>query len=295
MYHKIKAELQIFFILAFVTTILLFWSAILRPANSLAAETMQPLEGTAIAALEFSNRPPGDSSFQSGSPTDPGRSFEPIAPLVVTGAYTYYLPRIPKFPTPTPDPKLFFDDFSDDATDWPDGENSDCSFDYNSNEYRVEVKADSDDEDECFAFAPEDAEHKLGQFEVQARRSDGNNHFDYGIYMNGAGGDEYYLFRVERNGSDCDWEFIRRQDGDSDVKADGACDSITNDDNKQAVTLRIRHASNRVISAFLNGVKLYEFTDNDDLDGEGTGLYVRSYTDNDEVVVRFDNFSVYQP
>jgi hypothetical protein len=283
MYQKIKAELQIFFVLLVVTAVLLLWSTSLRLGDPQAAEMMQKLDETPIA------------SFQNGSPTNPTALFEFINPLQVTAAYTYYLPSIRKFPSPTPLPYLFFDNFSDDDSGWVKFSNDDCEGGYTNGEYRLEVEEDSDGEDECFAFTSnEDAEHKYARFEVQFRRSDGTNHYNAGIYINGRGGGEYYLFRVEHDGNNCDWRLVRRKDSSSDTKISGSCDTRTNG-GSATNTLLIAHTSDGVLKVYLNGQLLGSYTDGSQLTGEGTGLFVNSETVDDNVVVRFDNFAIYTP
>jgi hypothetical protein len=292
MYQKIKTEFQLFFVLLVVAVVLFFWSTTLRPEGQPGAEPILEAEDVALLEADLQD-PAGVDSLQTGSPANPTHLFEPRTHLQ-GGPRRFFIPFISKSTI------LFFDDFSDEDTDWPEFETGDCFVQYNNDEYRIEVKEDSDsDDDECFVPAPEDAERETGIFSVDFRRTDGSDHYNAGIYINGAGGGEYYLFRVEHDGNECDWQLVRRHDDDDSTKRSGICDGPSNGYN-QINTLRIRRVTNSsddaVITVSLNGTQLGSaYTDTDPLDGEGTGLFANEETNDDKAVVRFDNFTVSRP
>jgi hypothetical protein len=294
MYQKIKTELQLFFVLVIVAVGLFLWSTTLRPELPPAAGSGQILEANSIALLEAADPAGGSNAFQTGSPANPIHLFEPSTHFQGTGANKYYIPIVRRSSI------LYFDNFSDDDSGWPEYDTSDCFVQYNSSEYRIEVKEDSDsDDDECFGPAPEDAEFELGDFSVKFRRTDGSRHYNAGIYINGDGGGEYYLFRVEHDDDECDWRLVRRKDDDDSTKRSGVCDSISNGYN-QTNTLRIRRINNQnsdgVITVYLNGDQLgSSYTDTDQLDGEGAGVFANEETNEDKAVVRFDDFTVRKP
>lgn len=223
------------------------------------------------------------------------------ASVVVEIRPCLFMPLVRKDATPTPPPVAtspavyYSDNFSNDDSDWPDDIYSDsdrCYSEYKDGEYRIQVDGDGSRR-ECFRPAPNDAEHTRALFEVQARRSGGGGSFMYGLYANGRGGGEYYLFRVRPN-SDCGWELIRREDSDSDTVLSGGCDSAINR-YSETNRLAIRHSSDDKISVYVNGVRLGTYDDNDALTGgKGTGVYVRSGND-EENTIRFDNFRVSSP
>lgn len=205
--------------------------------------------------------------------------------------FTYYFPLVQKFPTPTPIPILFQDFFNDDGSGWAEGDFGDCTAEYSDSEYRIVVDEDND----CFLPAPKRAEFQYAKVEVSARRSGGNDEFGYGVYMNGQGGGEYYLFRVDANRNVCDWRLIRRNGGNSSTRASGDCDSVfTGFGSQDRNKLAIKHVSNGRVEVYLNDTLLGGFTDGSQLTGVGTGLFAQS-DEGDNVTIRFDNFRVYAP
>ena len=203
-------------------------------------------------------------------------------------------PTITPTPTDTAGSVLYFDDFSDDDSDWPDEAESDngrCYSEYRDDKYRIEVEGDGRQR-ECFRPAPEEAEYRYGIFEVEAKRRAGSGSFSYGLYINGRGGGEYYLFRV-RPRNDCGWDLIRREDDDSDTVRNGGCDSAIERDSGTN-KLEIKHTDDGRISVYVNDKLLATFTDDSELEGRGTGLYVRSGTDENNTI-DFDNFTIFSP
>lgn len=213
-----------------------------------------------------------------------------------------YFPVLRKDPTPTPTPTptpLYFHDFNGDE-DWDTGESNDnrCDSEYGDNGYIIEVDGEidnnSDEVDGCFRPAPDEAEYTYGLFEVDVRQASGGERFVYGIYINGDGGEEQYLFRIAPD-DDCGWDLIRNEDDENpEEKREGGCDAAINR-NDATNRMAIRHTSDGRVTVYVNGTELGTYVDNDQLnDGKGTGLYVKSDGDEDNRI-RFDNFRVKGP
>jgi uncharacterized repeat protein (TIGR01451 family) len=139
-----------------------------------------------------------------------------------------------------------------------------------------------------------------GEFEVAAYHSEGPSEAWYGIFINGQGGNNYYLFRIQPNEDACtvggDWELIRRAGGNEVSLAAGSCHpAIRRGYGVNATNiLRITHKSDRKIAVIANGTLLGTVTDNSSnhLVGTAPGLYVRSDIQN--IRIKFDNFTVYR-
>lgn len=205
-----------------------------------------------------------------------------------------YFPYISKVPTPTPLPVVYEDNFSDEDDDWPTGkfnidddDGDDCAADINSGTYEVTAYEGKT----CFLPAPSAAERTTGSFQVEFKRDgDGKSEeFDVGIYIDGEGGDEYYLFRVEYNKDNCDYRLYRHDSS----KASGDCDSQSNG-YKGTNKLKITRNSSGSISIYLNDQFLKTYTDGSPYGGKGTGVYLRERSDGNKVIVDFDNFTVYR-
>lgn len=208
-----------------------------------------------------------------------------------------FLPVIRRDPTPspTPIPIFFFDNFNDDDSGWPDNvetDNGRCRSEYRDNEYRIDIEGEGQDErDDCFRPAPKAAEFQYGLFEVEARRVGGDDEYRYGLYVNGKGGDEYYLFVIGAE-DDCDWRLIRRDDGDSTTVREGGCDPAINRGGNKNL-LSIRRSPDNTVSVYVNKKLLTTYTDSRPLNGEGTGLYALSGEgENRQTEIGFDNFIV---
>jgi hypothetical protein len=134
---------------------------------------------------------------------------------------------------------------------------------------------------------------------VAAYHSDGQSNAAYGIFINGEGGDNYYLFRIWPN-DDCSdggrWQLIRREDGSNTTLLNGSCSSLIKEGIGSGATnvLRISHSTDRKLSVYVNGQLLSSIIDTsaDHLTGEATGVYVLS--DDREVIMKFDDFKVYR-
>ncbi|MCB0192310.1 MAG: hypothetical protein KDJ65_10240 [Anaerolineae bacterium] len=203
-----------------------------------------------------------------------------------------YLPLLSRYPTPTPVPIHYTEDFSDDDHDWPvgdfdidDDDEEDCSARRENSRYEVTVVED----ETCFFPAPSDAEKRVGTFEVEFTR-DGDSdsdEFDAGIYIDGEGGDEFYLFRIEYEKDDCEYRLFR----DDSSKANGGCDSQSNG-YRSTNKLTVSRDSNGKITVYLNDQQLRVYNDSSPLGGRGTGVYVRETANDGKIIVNFDNFRV---
>ncbi len=217
----------------------------------------------------------------------------PSQPLLqASNVATIYLPIIRRTTL------IYSDNFSDDKSGWPKGTDSNCESLYESGRYRLNV----DNDEECFRFAPAAAERTYGEFEVLAYQSgEFMNNSLLGIYMNGQGGNNFYLFRISPNNS-CssggNWEFIRNKNGTRTTLRSGSCNlNIKRGYGAgSANILKVRHMSNHQITLYINGVQIDTFTEvvNLELTGQGTGVYGRAVS-NQDAVMKYDDFKVYLP
>lgn len=207
-----------------------------------------------------------------------------------------YLPLLFKNPQPTTI-LAYHENFNDEDEAWDEFTTSTCETENRDDRYWVTV---SETENSCLPPAsnddkPDEPFRTYGEFEVSAYLSEGDGDISYGIFINGEGGDNYYLFRIWPNDSCSNggrWQLIRREDGDSQTLLDGSCSSLIRDEDG-VNTLRIAH-QDRKLTVYVNGSILSSIFDNSDehLTGEATGVYVRS--DDEEILVKFDDFKVYR-
>lgn len=201
-----------------------------------------------------------------------------------------YFPLISKFPTPTPPPIFFFDDFSDDDSGWDEinfvGGGIDCESEYDGGEYEVRIAEDT----YCFAPAPDDAERRTGSVQVQAQYDGDSDSEEYyaGVYMNGKGDDQYYLYQIRfDNDGDCTWVLERTDD----TKRSGNCNGDKGP--RSTNTLKISHDGNGNVSMYLNGLLQGTYKDSSPYTGKGTGLYLKEKGSDGELIIDFDNFTVF--
>ncbi len=202
----------------------------------------------------------------------------------------FYFPIIFKSP---PAPSLLYsDDFSNSSSGWGKDDDDICDRDYNNNEYRIEIddpNEDDGDGEDCWGYAPSDAEYTYGNFQIKARQSGGSKKFEYGIYINGAGANSNYVFKLKFNENSCTSSLLRNG---NTLGSSVNCSSASNNYN-QYNTLKINHNSSGVIKAYLNGQLLHTYSDGSQLTGKGVGVY--TYVKDDDVTIRFDNFTVHGP
>jgi hypothetical protein len=185
---------------------------------------------------------------------------------------------------------------------WPtfktDGEvGGNCDFVRHNGHYTLEL--DRFSLFRCFRFAPAAAEYEYGEFEATLRLSSGSDDTEYGLYINGHGGSEHYLFRV-RPGRDCGWDVIKRRDNHNETIARPhdweRCDHINryHESNRLRIA-HIRRDSSHILAFWLNGVYLGKYTDHHhSLHGRGTGVY--AFPGNPEAAdVYLEHFKVLSP
>jgi hypothetical protein len=227
----------------------------------------------------------------------------PFPLLQASSILTIYLPIVFKNPIPA-----FFDNFSDEESGWPTGDDGNCDSSYDGGRYRLDVKQDKT----CYRFAPPDNDHPeknpertYGTFEVSVYHSEGQSSNAFmGLYFNGTGGDEQYIFKIRPNIASCStgggYEFIRNRDGDGneDTVRKVDCDpSIRRGYGSDNInTLRAKHTSDRRITLYINNQQVFTFVESSTLElkGKGTGVYARAPSDLD-IVIKFDDFKVYPP
>ncbi len=220
--------------------------------------------------------------------------YNPIPPI--------YLPLVSKYPTPTPRPitLVYHEDFSND--NWPEFTTNSCKTDHGGGRYIVEI--DSKDKS-CFPPAknqnnPQSPYRTYGEFEVLAYQDgDKTGKGALGIFINGAGGDNYYLFRIwpdDNCGSPTggNWQLIRKKSGNTTILKSGTCNkNIYNGyGSTKANILKITHETNGTISVYVNNALLGSVPDSNKLTGTSVGIYVRST--NKDLRMKFDNFKVYK-
>jgi hypothetical protein len=130
---------------------------------------------------------------------------------------------------------------------------------------------------------------------VKAYHSGDLSNAAYGIFINGEGGNNYYLFRIWPN-DDCstggDWQLIRREDGKNNTIRRGYCEPAIKQGGNLNI-LKIGHKSNGTLTLYVNNEEIGSYVDSNDLDdGKATGVYVRS--DDEDVRIKFDDFKVYK-
>lgn len=226
--------------------------------------------------------------------------------------------------TPTPPSADYFHDFDEDDQEWVEYETDECEINYTSDDtLRVRARVDGNDfptdsnfVEGCYAFPGGDAdvgdEYRWGRFEVTAW-GEGTDRYSYGIYINGRGGGEQYIFRIFPNpGDSCSnpesglLQFIRNEDGEEPTFGSTSNDEPffcfpginVGDGSGNANTFMIEHDEAGRFNFFINGTQLvlpdtddYLYIDSDPLDGRGIGVFMQS-SDDAANTVYFDDFIV---
>lgn len=179
--------------------------------------------------------------------------------------------------------------------------------------YEVYVDAPAENVSPCFRWADSSANERFATFEVDVTRAGGGNNFDYGIYVNGRGDSEYYLYLLSFEGGECQyWKLIRRQNSRSQTVKDGSCRFNFTGGNRMSendrVTLKVEHEYQGDVSKVRVFIKpntapsssyerLATYTERYPLPGTGTGVTATSYLPSTAPNIRiyFDNFRVSPP
>lgn len=244
----------------------------------------------AIQPLNVAAQHLESSRFNSISRANMTTLAPPALPLLqASSVATLYLPIIFRSP-----PLVYLDNFSASDSGWPKGDDGNCNSLYEGGRYRLNVDFDK----ECFRFAPKNAERTHGSFEVIAYHSEGQSNSAYGLYINGQGGNNYYIFRIWPNNS-CSqggsWEFIRNRNGHKTTLRSGVCNLSVKRGygSANANYLKVKHISGGQITLYVNGVQLDTFNDaSNELTGKGTGVYARAAS-NKDIVIKYDDFAVF--
>jgi len=162
-----------------------------------------------------------------------------------------------------------------------------------------------------------------GAAELSAYHQDGPSNAEIGLYIHGLGSSNLYLLRIwsnpqaEDKKSDlfdyCEngggwWELRRAVDGDEETiqfkgyKEDDATNNFEKgcdlnikqgmgEENMNTLKLEYQVEGN-LLYAYINGVNVYTFQENEPFKGVGTGVYVRTDTSED-IVIMVDDFKVY--
>ena len=213
---------------------------------------------------------------------------------------TVYLPIILK---PIPEPTIvlaYLEDFNS-GNPWIVFDANGCKTRHQSAQYWVEVDSSNR---ECLPPAkdtpkPESPNRTYGVFEVDAYHS-GEIQSDaaYGLFLNGSGGDNYYVFRIWPNNG-CtngggNWELRRKRNNNEVTLISDICQTVINRGFGIGATnkLKVIHKNDRTLSVYVNNVPLGSIQDNatDHLTGTGTGIFTRST--NKDILIKFDNFKV---
>ncbi len=231
-----------------------------------------------------------------------------LGPMATGYTYLPILMRAPKptpIPTATPTPfSYYYEDFSGPRHDgWPevdlDGCESDWGWEDGGDVYKIRID-DNHEDDPYFRNADRAANRQTGGFEVDMKRydHDSSRRFEYGLYINGRGGGEYYLFFIDFKYSRyCgEWRLIRREDSRNRLLAQGDCRDIYGDirynDKNTLKIFRENDGSRVLLHLYINGERADIYADRDPLwRGVATGVYIRP-RDDDRVRVYFDNFLV---
>jgi hypothetical protein len=220
--------------------------------------------------------------------------------IQATSVATVYLPLIFKNPI-----VLYYDDFSDSGSGWAKADDGDCESLYDSGRYRLNIDRDKT----CIPrAAPAAAERTYGEFQVSVyhsgeNESDGKSNAVFGIFTNGQGGGNYYVFKIRPNISSCSgdggWEFIRRKDSkETSLKKVDCTNVVKRGFGSGAINiLKLRHASNGIITLYINGTQVFSINEsstgtNKELLGKATGVYAEAATDQASVI-KFDDFKVF--
>ncbi len=208
----------------------------------------------------------------------------------------FYLPLIFKNPQPTI--ILTYHENFNSGDPWEEFDISACETENRNGQYWVRHKKENRT---CLPPADNDAYRTYGEFEVTAYQSEGpSKETAFGLFINGAGGDYYYFFRIWPNDS-CssggDWQLVRRHDGDEKTILSDNCDPAIKRGGTN--TLMVAHTSGHQLTVYANGTQLDAIIDNTSkhLTGKATGIYVYSEDDDlddDDALIKFDNFKVYR-
>jgi uncharacterized repeat protein (TIGR01451 family) len=226
------------------------------------------------------------------------RSSVPVGIAGYSPSKYVYLPLIFKAPPPPPITEVYYESFNS-GKPWFEFRSNGCTTKHEGGRYWVDLTQNSNS---CLPPAkneqkPDYPYRTYGEFEVLGYHSEGVSNAPYGIFINGTGGDNYYLFRIWPNNS-CssggDWNLIRRKSGNSTTLVSGSCNTAIKR-GSEINTLRIAHSSNGTLTVMVNGATLGTYNDSgaNHLTGTANGVYVGSSSSKD-IRIKFDDFRVFK-
>ncbi|HEX9922250.1 MAG TPA: DUF11 domain-containing protein [Anaerolineae bacterium] len=221
-----------------------------------------------------------------------------------------FLPIMFKSPPPPPIVLAYSENFNS-GDPWVEfgDDNDGCQAENRSSQYWVWLR---DRGETCLPPAdandhkPETPFRTYGEFEVDAYQSEGpNRDTAFGLFINGAGGDNYYYFRIWPNdscGQGGDWQLVRRRGGNEQTLLQGACNPAIKRGTGSGSTnkLKIHHDASFMLSVYVNDVQLGSTFDTQGLHLTGIATGVYAYTNdgdidqNNAALIKFDNFTVYK-
>ena len=196
----------------------------------------------------------------------------------------------------SPPDLVFYDDFSDDDSGWPDDVSfEDCDYEYRDGRYRIKISGYGQT---CMAPNFSIPEQINGTFSVKVRRiSDSNRKLWYGFIF-GAGSDaneeRWELLVYPFKDSQCDNKgvfWLRAfEDGDEEFFEDRCTDAIDTDTSDWNNLKVIRNGKD--IKVYINGQLKGDYDDADYLLDKGYHLLYATSASNDNVYIEFDNFEI---
>ena len=261
------------------------WSWQLSP-GSLSLESMA--DGVAVATAAVPLDAVGlhnEVTFTAQSTADPSQMAVSDLRLSVVDVVRVYLPFILRDLRSEPVP-LYFDDFSDPDSGWPVDDSGSVAADYDSGNYRVQIK-----EDDRFVWvSPQSLTFDGCTVEVEAWRGTGGNS-SYGIVFGlDASAGKFYAFIVQPYNQQY---ALSRRDGDSWVTLIPYTDSSHVNFNKAHNRLRVTRDGSQ-IRLYVNDHYLASYTDSTYTGTRRVGIYASSGSES-PIWLRYDDFTVWGP
>jgi heat shock protein HspQ len=192
---------------------------------------------------------------------------------------------------------VFFDDFSDSNSGWPEGDYGDCEYAYTDGRYRIRV---TDYGARCYAPNLLVPKQVNGTFSVRARRtSDEDRHMLYGLVFGAmpvpyATENHWALEIFPNDDSDCDdkpfYWLVAVVDDQQEYFEDVCTDAIDKDRNDWNELKVIRNGKN--IDIYINGSHKGAYDDADELLTEGFSFVEVLSVSDETITVEFDDFEI---
>jgi hypothetical protein len=200
--------------------------------------------------------------------------------VIVGGSVKTYLPIVLKNHTG----QLYLDDFSDPNSGWPIWDGSNCAFDYNNGNYRIQLKRDYWSAWAWPGFACTDC-----TIEVEAWRSSGANS-GYGIVFGlNSSGDQFYSFEIQPGNRE--YRLRRYDEGTWVTLISFTYSSYINSYDSHNQLKATREGSQ--IKLYVNGHYLTSYSDSTYSGSRYVGVHGRSGSTS-PVWLRYDDFTVWE-